>query len=369
MKAYSEYKESGVETVTQIPKHWEIGQVKYFCNRITKGTTPTTFGKSFVDEGIRFIKVECITEKMSIDQNMCGFIDEETHEILKRSQLIEGNVVIAIAGAIGRVAIVPKELLPANTNQAVGILTPNEKVINPNWLAYSLSAESSQKYFGLSTVQSAQANISLENLGLTHIPLPSLPEQQAIADFLDRKTAQIDTLIEKKQRQIELLQEQRTALINHAVTKGLNPNVKMKDSGVEWLGEIPSHWEVVKLKYIGKAFIGLTYNPENVTDEENGTLVFRASNVQEGKIVFDDNVYVKMEIPERLITKVGDILICVRSGSRDLIGKNALIDEKSAGHTFGAFMTVFRSDINYFLSYVLSLNYSKFNQDYSIPQQ
>ncbi len=189
-------------------------------------------------------------------------------------------------------------------------------------------------------------------MGLTHIPLPSLPEQQAIADFLDRKTAQIDTLIEKKQRQIELLQEQRTALINHAVTKGLNPNVKMKDSGVEWLGEIPSHWEVVKLKYIGKAFIGLTYNPENVTDEENGTLVFRASNVQEGKIVFDDNVYVKMEIPERLITKVGDILICVRSGSRDLIGKNALIDEKSAGHTFGAFMTVFRSDINYFLSYV-----------------
>ena len=69
-----------------------------------------------------------------------------------------------------------------------------------------------------------------------------IPEQQAIADFLDCKTAQIDTLIEKKQRQIDLLQEQRTALINHAVTKGLNPDAPMKDSGVEWLGEIPSHW-------------------------------------------------------------------------------------------------------------------------------
>ena len=127
-----------------------------------------------------------------------------------------------------------------------------------------------------------------------------------------------------------------------------------QDSGVEWLGGIPSHWEVVKLKHIGKAFIGLTYNPDNVTDEENGKLVLRASNVQGGKITLDDNVYVKMEIPERLITKVNDILICVRSGSRDLIGKNALIDEKSAGFSFGAFMTVFRSEINNYLVYVFN---------------
>ena len=79
-------------------------------------------------------------------------------------------------------------------------------------------------------------------MGISDIPIPSIAEQQAIADFLDCKTAQIDTLIEKKQRQIDLLQEQRTALINHAVTKGLNPDAPMKDSGVEWLGEIPSHW-------------------------------------------------------------------------------------------------------------------------------
>ena len=82
------------------------------------------------------------------------------------------------------------------------------------------------------------------------MPFPPLPEQRLIADFLDRKTAQIDTLIAKKQRQIELLQEHRAALINQAVTKGLNPDVPMKDSGIEWLGEVPEHWDIRKLKYI-----------------------------------------------------------------------------------------------------------------------
>jgi len=125
-----------------------------------------------------------------------------------------------------------------------------------------------------------------------------------------------------------------------------------KESGVDWLGEIPEHWEVKKLKYVGQAVIGLTYKPENVTDEETGTLVFRASNVNGGKLVYKDNVFVQMKIPEHLITKAGDILICVRSGSRHLIGKNALIEEDSAGHSFGAFMTVFRSNVNNFLSHV-----------------
>jgi type I restriction enzyme S subunit len=94
-------------------------------------------------------------------------------------------------------------------------------------------------------------------------PFPPLPEQQSIADFLDRKTAQIDTLIAKKQRQIELLREQRTALINHAVTKGLNPEAPMKDSGAEWLGEIPSHWKMQAMKYLAHLKSG-----ENITSDD-----------------------------------------------------------------------------------------------------
>src|SRR5690606_28648134 len=94
--------------------------------------------------------------------------------------------------------------------------------------------------------------------------MPPEPEQRAIAAFLDRETARIDALVAKKERLIELLQEKRTALITRAVTKGLDPTVPMKDSGVERLGEIPAHWEVKRLRHVGEAIIGLTYQPDDV---------------------------------------------------------------------------------------------------------
>jgi type I restriction enzyme, S subunit len=129
-----------------------------------------------------------------------------------------------------------------------------------------------------------------------------------------------------------------------------------KDSGVEWLGELPIHWEVKRLRYLGQAIIGLTYDPADVTDQndEHGVLVLRSSNVQGRRIVFDDNVYVKSNVPERLLTQAGDILICSRNGSRALIGKNAIIDKSASSLTFGAFMMLFRSKYNDYLRYVFN---------------
>ena len=127
-----------------------------------------------------------------------------------------------------------------------------------------------------------------------------------------------------------------------------------KDSGVEWLGKVPEHWEVSKLKYVGEAIIGLTYDPKNIVDEQDGILVLRSSNLQNGKISYADNVYINMNIPDKLITKENDILICSRNGSRKLIGKNAKIDKHSVGHSFGAFTTMYRSRYNDFIFYILN---------------
>jgi type I restriction enzyme S subunit len=124
-----------------------------------------------------------------------------------------------------------------------------------------------------------------------------------------------------------------------------------KNSGIPWLGEIPSHWEVRRIKHLGKAIIGLTYSPSEETTSDSGTLVLRSSNVQNEQITFDGCVYVTTEIPDIKRTRVGDILICSRNGSIKLIGKNALIDESSAGCTFGAFMTIFRSPNYQYLHY------------------
>lgn len=125
-----------------------------------------------------------------------------------------------------------------------------------------------------------------------------------------------------------------------------------KDSGVEWLGDVPKHWTVKKLGYLGEAIIGLTYSPDDVVNE--GTLVLRSSNVQNGKIFLEDNVFVNKAINEKLLVKNGDILICSRNGSRDLIGKNAMIGNESKGATFGAFMTIFRSNINDYIYCILN---------------
>ncbi len=120
------------------------------------------------------------------------------------------------------------------------------------------------------------------------------------------------------------------------------------------VGVIPEDWDVVKMSAIGETIIGLTYSPTDV--KESGTLVLRSSNVQNMKLAFNDNVYVDMELPERVIVKENDLLICVRNGSRQLIGKCALIDHKTAGSAFGAFMSIYRSKNNKFIFYQFQSN-------------
>jgi type I restriction enzyme, S subunit len=183
--------------------------------------------------------------------------------------------------------------------------------------------------------------------------LPPLDEQRAIAAFLDRETARIDALVAAKRRLIALLQERRAALIARAVTRGLDPDVRTKDSGVAWLGRVPAHWELKQLRHVGQCLIGLTYDPSEVVDADHGTLVLRSSNVQGGRIAKDDCVYVSRPIPQELRTQQGDLLICSRNGSRALIGKCASIGAKDAGLTFGAFMTVFRGGHNRYVNWIL----------------
>lgn len=122
-------------------------------------------------------------------------------------------------------------------------------------------------------------------------------------------------------------------------------------------GSFPTDWQLVRLGDIGEGLIGLTYRPNQV--RPHGILVLRSSNIQEGKLTFDDNVYVEAEIPDRIMVREGDVLICVRNGSRPLIGKSVYLDERSSGMTFGAFMAVFRSDLGRYAGYVFQSSFLK----------
>lgn len=187
------------------------------------------------------------------------------------------------------------------------------------------------------------------------IPLPPLKEQNKIAYFLDEKCAEIDSISAEIQEQIDTLEEYKKSVITEAVTKGLNPNAEMKDSGIEWIGQIPKGFEIKRIKHIGIYRNGLTYSPTETVDEKDGTLILRSSNVQNGKIVLDDNVYVSSSIPKRLMVQKDDILICSRNGSRELIGKNAIIENDIIA-SFGAFMMIYRCVSPKYMYYILNSN-------------
>ena len=264
----------------------------------------------------------------------------------KTGWVLPGDTLLVKDGAtIGKsmyVSCMPKRAMMVNEH--VFVLRPCR--IENRFLSFLIQSQTVQDTIWSLNVAAAQPGLSRDFAKHVYVAVTKREHQRAIADYLDTETGRIDALVEKKQRLVDLLNERRQAIITQAVTKGLDHGVAMRDSGIEWLGEIPAHWEVKRLKHVGSAKIGLTYSPANIVDENDGMIVLRASNIQNGKIVYEDNVFVNSKIPSQLILHKGDVLICSRSGSRDLIGKNAMIDCDSEGVTFGAFMTAFRSEHN-----------------------
>jgi len=182
---------------------WVDMRLSEICTLITKGTTPTSIGFNFSDYGVRFIKIESLTESGEIIPNKVAFISQECHQALKRSQLKENDILFSIAGALGRIGIVKKEILPANTNQALAIIRiTDESFVSVKYIAkYFISDFIAKEIDGLKG-GAAQMNLSLGQLNDLRIPIPCIQEQLKIASFLstlDEKIAQTALQIEKMQ--------------------------------------------------------------------------------------------------------------------------------------------------------------------------
>ena len=202
----------GVEMVESelglIPQGWEVKQLSDVTSVITKGTTPTTLGKQFASEGINFIKVQSIDEQGDILDSRLAKIDDKTHELLKRSQLQENDILFSIAGAIGRVAAVPKRFLPANTNQALAIIRPSDlsftaylyrTLRSPEFLNYSLER----------VVQTAQANVSLSVLSSAPVIMPT----KIMVDDFNKHLTPITTLVDALREKNANLRQTRDLLL------------------------------------------------------------------------------------------------------------------------------------------------------------
>ena len=259
MKRYETYKDSGIQWVGEIPSHWDVVKTSYLFDDIGSGTTPNTNDDSLydTDNGINWLQTGDLND---------GHITKTSKKISQKA--IEGNgtlrlypinsLVIALYGAtIGKVGVLDIE---STTNQACCVLPPSDKISTD--FAYYIFLASKEALLNLAS-GGGQPNISQAIIKNHRIPYPSYAEQQSIVSFLEDKVGQIDAAIAEKEQMLEDLKAYRSAIISEAVTKGLDKNVEMKDSGVEWIGMIPKHWNINKLKFFADISTGTTPSTDN----------------------------------------------------------------------------------------------------------
>ena len=358
MESYPSYKDSGVKWIGEIPNDWDSIKLKYIG--FLYGGLSGKSGKDFNDDenpnNKPFIPFTNICENTYISKNDLGKVNITEEDTQNR---VEKNDLFFLMSSedqegIGKPSVLKEDIGEVYLNTFCRGFRITKENYDSLFVNYLLSGHSYRELLSVEGRGFTRINLRSHKVSDFQIFYPPKETQSQIVSFLDKKTQKIDDLIQKTEKKIELLKEKRTSLINHCVTKGLNPNVEMKDSGIEWMGDIPSHWIITRFKYQGEVIIGLSYKPENQVDESKGILVMRSSNVQKGKPSFKDNVFVDCSIPEKLRTKEGDILICSRNGSRRLIGKNCLITSEIEGMTWGVFMTMFRSPSYKFIYWLLN---------------
>ncbi len=326
--AHQSYTLTKHEWMHQIPSHWQLTKLKFAC-RINP--TKSEVGHLSQDTEVSFLPMELIGEDGSIKLTESRRIGSVFQGF---TYFRDGDVIVA--------KITPcfengKGALAHNLTNGLGFGTTELHVLRPldhvsaEYVYYITRSELFRKTGTALMVGAAgQKRVPPEFVADFEIGLPGLSEQQAIADFLDRETAVIDALVAKKRELIERLQEKRAALISHAVTKGLDPTVPMKDSGVEWLGEIPAHWEVVRFKFVTPSItVGIVITPSKYYVDE-GVPCLRSLNVREGYLQDVDLVYISPESNQLLNKSIiyqGD-LVSVRTGQP---GTTAVVDERFHG--------------------------------------
>lgn len=290
MNRYSEYKDSGIEWIGEIPINWAVKKIKHRCYVKARVGWKGLKSDEFLSDGYSYLVTGSDFKNDSVVWKECYHIDKDRYEDDPFIQLKDNDLLITKDGTIGKLAIVRNLDKPACLNSGIFVVRSQNDDFSTEFLFWILKSKTFKDFnnytsYG-STIQHLYQNVFVE----FNFPFPSKEEQSAIASYLDRKTAEIDELIADKKRLLELYEEEKSAVINQAVTKGLNPNALMKDSGIEWLGEIPENWETSPLKYLGKFINGFSFKSTDF--ESTGVRVLKISNIQHMRIDWSDESFI-----------------------------------------------------------------------------
>lgn len=329
-------KDSGIPWIGMIPSDWIILPIK----RVKDKTHPYPIGdgdhgsikpEDYIDEGIPYIRVQNMSWGGPIIMENIAYISEKVNELNKKSELHPNDILVAKTGAtIGKTCIIPANMPKANTTSSVGKVTVG-KDFSSKYIFYLLGSEVCIRQMWLKAGQkSAQPGFNIDELVDFKIPIPQdLPTQQRIADFLDRKCAEIDELAALQETMIAELKRYKQSVITEAVTKGLDPDVPMQDSGVEWIGEIPEGWSVGRIKNVASLFgrIGFRgYTSDDLNKDGIGAITLSPSNMLPMSMDYTNVTYLswkKYEESPEIKIQNGDLLM-VKTGSS--YGKVSFVD-------------------------------------------
>lgn len=295
-KAYGEYKESGVEWLGEIPECWHINKMRYMFS-FGKGLTITK--ENLMDEGIPCVNYGEVHSKFSFEVNpgkhflKCvnpQYLITSPNSLLNKGDLVFADTSEDIEGSGNFTHLVSDDRLFAGYHTIIA--RPHESK-NSRFYAYLFDCSQLRSQIKYSVKGVKVFSITQAILRAINIWLPSPEEQNQIAAFLDHETAKIDTLIDKQQQLIELLKEKRQAVISHAVSKGLDPDVPMKDSGVEWLGEVPEHWTKSRFKFCTSRIIVGIAEAATHAYSDSGTPIIRSTNIKEDGLSCGDLIFIK----------------------------------------------------------------------------
>jgi type I restriction enzyme S subunit len=326
---YPEYKKSTSAFLKELPTGWEVKKVKHLTSRISSGKTPLGGSETYLDEGVIFLRSQNVYhEGLRLDDVV--FISEQVDEAMAVSRVQSGDILLNITGAsIGRSCVVPTEFPPANVNQHVCAVRLSEQWQIP-FVGWFFKSDLAKNQIDLAQNGAAREGLNFDQIGEMVLTMAPPSEHQPIATFLDRETAKIDALVAEQQKLIALLKEKRQAVIAHAVTKGLDPSASMKDSGVAWLGEVPAHWRMKRIKHFVATFEqGWSPQCEGYpveTADEWGVL--KVGCVNGGVFRPDENKTLpdELEPVPSLGIRHGDLLIS-RANTRELVGSAAVAEQ------------------------------------------